>query len=132
MELYRQAADEVKEQVAAAATAPASGEAAVDAAETRAELENAITVNETGGVRYVNGKTFVRQSVLRTAGGQLVELWVDTLFEAGMQIETVVFGSPRYFELTKQPPMAQWLAISSELVIVVGQGKVIRITNAQP
>lgn len=132
VDLYRRVADAVEEEIAAYAAAPASGEGAVTAAETRSELANAINVREAGGVRYVGGKTFVRQSLIQTVEGQTVALWVDTRYTEGMAIETVTFGSARYFELAKQPQTAQWLAISPELIIVTAPGKALRITTVQP
>jgi Ca-activated chloride channel homolog len=127
--LYSQAADAVEKEVTAAAAAPASGEMAVAAAETRSALANAVTVRETGGVRYVNGKTFVRRSIITQANGQTVDFWIDTSYVDGMPVETVVFGSQRYFELARQPQLAPWLAISSELVLMIAPDKAIRVTN---
>jgi hypothetical protein len=43
----------------------------------------------------------------------------------------VPFGSERYFVLARQPGMAAWLALSPELVIVLKDGQVIRITSGQ-
>jgi Ca-activated chloride channel family protein len=129
--LRDRADDEVRESVAAAAAAPASGEGAVAASEARSQLAHAVTVRETTGVRYVNGKTFVRQAQVRGGDGQLHDLWVDTAYSEGMKVETVQFGSTRYFSLLRQPEMAAWLAISPEVVIVVGPSAAIRVTTVQ-
>lgn len=129
--LRDQADDEVRESVAAAAAAPASGEAAVAASEVRSELANAANIRETAGVRYVNGKTFVRQAQVEGVDGRLYDLWVDTTYSEKMKVETVLFGSTRYFALLRQPEMAAWLAISPELVIVVGPNEAVRVTTVE-
>jgi Ca-activated chloride channel homolog len=126
--LRDRADDDVRERMAAAAAAPASGEAAVAASEARSELANAANVRETAGVRYVNGKTFVRQAQVRGGDGQLHDLWVDTSYSEEMKVETVQFGSTRYFALLRQAEMAAWLAISPEVVIVVGPNAAVRVT----
>ena len=126
------AADNVESKVAAAAAAPASGAAAVSASEARTALETATNLQTQPAVRYVNGKTFTRQGGVTTPEGAALELWVDTLFSEKMSIETIVFGSERYFALLKQPAMTRWLAISPELVVVVDKDKAIRITTVQP
>lgn len=129
--LRERAEEEVHASASAAAEAPASGEAAVAASEARSDLANAVNLQEHQGVRYVAGKTFVRQSVVTTKAGQQYGLWVDTRYEEAMRVETVRFGSPRYFSLARNPQMAAWLAISPELVVVVGDGQAIRITIAE-
>jgi Ca-activated chloride channel family protein len=130
--LYAEGVDAVERKVDAAAAAPASGAAAVADSQARTQLETATNVQEHQNVRYVNGKTFTRQGVVTTKDGQTIQLWVDTLYREKMQIEKVVFGSERYFALAKQPQMARWLAISSELVVVVDKNKAIRITTVEP
>jgi len=129
VELRAQAETEVAMKVQVAADADASGAAAVAASETRNELINAQTLQETGGVRYVNGKTFTRQGMIERADGQRVEFWVDTLYRAGMKLETVSFGSERYFALARQPALALWLAVSPEVLIVIKPGQAIRVTS---
>jgi Ca-activated chloride channel family protein len=123
--------DSVYAQAQAAAAAPASGEAAVKASETRSALREATQVAENQAMRYVNGKAFVQQEVVTTPDGQAVALWVDTQYTPSMALEKVRFGTPRYFELLKQPNLARWLAVSSELIVVVEKGKAIRISNSQ-
>ena len=83
-------------------------------------------------MRFIGGKTFVQQGVVTTPDGQPLALWVDTSFAATMQIETVLFGSERYFALAQQPTMARWLAISPELIVVTAPDKALRITTVQP
>jgi Ca-activated chloride channel homolog len=126
--LRAQAEDEMATNARAAASAPASGEAAVAASEARNALVNAATVDETGGVRYVGGKTFVRQALVTSADGQTYELWVDTGYSPGMKLETVPFGSERYFALAAQAELAPWLALSPELILVLDEGSALRVT----
>jgi Ca-activated chloride channel family protein len=126
-DLRADAAEEVGDTAAAVAAAPASGERAVAASETRNQLANAATVQETGGVRYVGGKTFVRQSLVTRSDGQSYELWVDTQYRAELELELVRFGSERYFELAAQSELAPWLAVSPELILVLDDGHAIRV-----
>lgn len=125
-----QAAATVESKIAADAAAPASGAAAVSASEARTELETATNLQAQQAVRYVNGKTFVPQGWVKTTDGAQVQLWVDTRYTDKMKLETVVFGSARYFSLSRQPQVAGWLAVSPELVLVVDKDKAIRITTA--
>jgi hypothetical protein len=53
---------------------------------------------------------------------------VDTSYSGEMKVETVQFGSTRYFALLRQAEMAAWLAISPEVVIVVGPNAAVRVT----
>ncbi len=127
--IYAQGANAIASKVDAAAAAPASGAAAVAASEARTQLETATNVQENQSVRYVNGKTFMQQGVVTTKDGRTVKLWVDTLYTDKTPIEKVVFGSDRYFALAKQPQLTRWLAISTELVVVIDKNKAIRITT---
>jgi len=45
-----------------------------------------------------------------------------------MSMETVLFASPRYAQLAADPAVRPWLALSSELVLVV-DGRALRITT---
>jgi Ca-activated chloride channel family protein len=130
--LREKAEDEVAEYAAQSAAAAPSGEAAVVASEARAALSDADMVHESTGVRYVNGKSFVRQAILQTAQGEALELWVDTLYHERMALETVFFGSPRYFALARQPHLTPWLAVSPELILVLDEGHAVRVTVAPP
>ncbi len=111
-----------------AAAAPASGAAAVAASQERNALETAATVQEHENVRFVNGKTFVQQGLIQAASGEAVGFWVDTVYTNAMPLENVVFGSAQYFQLASDSDMAQWLAISPEMVIVEANGTALRIT----
>jgi len=125
-----QAAATVESKIAADAAAPASGAAAVNASEARTQLETADNLQAQQAARYVNGKTFAPQGWVKAADGTQVQLWVDTQYTEKMKLETVTFGSERYFALSKQPQMAAWLAVSSELVLVVDKDHAVRITTA--
>lgn len=115
----------------AAAAAPASGEAAVTASETRTALREAVNVVESQATRYLQGKTFLSRKLVTRSDGKVVEFWVDLRYTESMKLETVIFASPRYFTLLKQPHWAQWLALSSEMIIVTDGNQAIRITNDQ-
>ncbi|MCC9075324.1 VWA domain-containing protein [Litorilinea aerophila] len=119
----------VAAEAEAVAALPAAGEAAVVASQARSQIAEATVVPEHEAVRFVNGKTFGRQGQVPGPDGEGLILWVDTAYEESMAVETVIFGSPRYFQLAEDPDMAQWLAISPELVVVVDAGHAIRITT---
>lgn len=110
--------------------APAAGEAAVAASQARAALQQAEVAVETAAtVRYVAGRSFVLRSYLAEEGRRGAgSLWVDTGFVETMAVTTVVLGSDAYFDLLAEPEMAQWLAISAELVVVTGPESAVRVT----
>ena len=122
---------ETKAAVEGAAYAAASGEEAVVAAKVRDELQNAVQVAENHAVRFVAGRSFSQQGVVITPTGVQLPLWVDTRFTAKMQVTTVSFGSDCYFKLAARPELTQWLALSSELLIVLDDDHALRITSAQ-
>lgn len=124
--LRERAEAEVAMSADQAAAAPASGEKAVAASEARSALYDAETVAESRGVRYVNGKTFVAQTI--QPAGKPVQQWVDTLYDPAMPTETLRFASDRYFELAEQAELSAWFALGPEVVIVVGDGQALRIT----
>ena len=108
--------------------APAAGEAAVAASQARAALQQAeVAVGTTATVRYVAGRSFVLRGYLTEEGSEGA-LWVDTGFVETMAVTTVVLGSDAYFDLLAEPEMAQWLAISAELVVVTGPESAVRVT----
>ena len=108
--------------------APAAGEAAVAASQARAALQQAeVAVGTTAPVRYVAGRSFVLRGYLAEEGSEGA-LWVDTGFVETMAVTTVVLGSDAYFDLLAEPEMAQWLAISAELVVVTGPESAVRVT----
>lgn len=126
-EMRRAADAAVSMAVEEAAEAPASGEKAVFLSAARQEMEQAETVDEQQGVRYVAGKTFVQQGTMTGPDGASYPFWVDTLYAEGMAQETVIFGSDAYFDLAAQADVARWLSISPEL-LVVHDGKALHIT----
>ncbi|MCE7981301.1 MAG: VWA domain-containing protein [Caldilinea sp. CFX5] len=111
----------------------AVGQSAVAASEQLDQLANAAVVESTQNVRFINGRTFVERTVERT-GAEGVDnrgltLWVDTLYNSDMQLETIGFGSDCYFALAQDPQVAEWLALSSELIIVRDAQTALRITT---
>jgi Ca-activated chloride channel family protein len=80
-------------------------------------------------MRYVGGRTFALRAYITADDGSRLELWVDTQYDEAMKVTTVEFGSDAYFDLLDEPNMAQWLAISSELIIVTGEESAVRITT---
>lgn len=113
------------------AAAPAAGESAVAASQARSELQQATTVREGApALRYAGGRTFTLRAYLPDAAGTRLPLWVDTTFDEAMTVTTIAFGSDAYFALLDaQPGMAQWLAISPEMIIVTGEHSAVRITT---
>lgn len=117
------------EAAAEMAAAPAAGEAAVTASQARIALQQAqIASADSGELRYVAGRTFMLRSYLPGADGPTRALWVDTTFDETMALTTVEFGSDAYFALLDDPTLAQWLAISSELIVVTGEDTALRVT----
>jgi len=104
------------------------GEEAVTASKARTELRYAEQVKESRTVRFVAGRAFTEQGTVRTPDGRTLELWVDSLYDETMDMETVLFASPRYAELAADPAVRPWLALSSELVLVM-DGQALRITT---
>ena len=113
------------------AAAPAAGEAAVEASQARGALQEAEAVHEQPAqVRFVAGHSFMMQSLVQAPDGEVFELWVDQAYKEGMPTTVVEFGSETYFALLDVPGMAQWLALSPELVVVTGDNEAIRVTTA--
>lgn len=110
------------------AAAPASGADAVAASEIRSDLVNAANVRPNAEVRYIAGKTFIQEALVEGPDGQTAVRWVDTAYNEEYETETVIFGSERYFALARQPRLAPWLALSTELIVVV-EGKALHITR---
>ncbi len=111
------------------AAAPAAGEAAVVASQERSALQEAETVREQAEqMRFVAGRSFAMQSLVQAPDGQVLELWVDQAYTPGMRTTTIEFGSDAYFALLDEPGMAEWLALSPELIVVTGEDEAIRVT----
>jgi Ca-activated chloride channel family protein len=115
------------EAVAAAPT----GAAAVEASIALNALQGVETVVQEDAVRYAAGRTFQRQGQVMDATGRTLDLWVDTTYREDMALETVLFGSDAYFALLDQPDMAEWLALSPEIVIVTGENTALRVTTVE-
>ena len=107
-------------------------EAAVKAAEQRAALSSAESAQQTEDVRFLGGKTFARRGYAPGAGGEPVAFWVDTAYTEDMPLETVEFASDAYWALLDQPNAAEWLSLSSEMIVVLEDGTALRITSAAP
>mgnify|MGYP005847935313 CR=1 FL=1 len=117
------------EAAASMAAAPAAGEAAVAASQARTALQQAQTVGESShDLRYIAGRTFMLRSYLPGADGETRALWVDTTYDDAMELTTVEFGSDAYFALLDDPTLAQWLAISPEMIVVTGEETALHIT----
>ncbi|MCP4165550.1 MAG: VWA domain-containing protein [Chloroflexi bacterium] len=101
------------------AAEPASGERAVSSSEARSALREADRAVESQGTRYVGGKSFSFQGMVTRPDGTASEFWVDHAYKTSMPVQPVLFGSEAYFELAAEPDVAQWLAISPELVLVI-------------
>lgn len=110
--------------------APAAGEAAVAASQARIELQQAETVRQTPSeMRYAGGRSFVLRAYVTAEDGSRLALWVDTQYDEAMEMTTIEFGSDAYFALLDDPDMAQWLAISPELIVVTGDESALRVTT---
>lgn len=112
--------------IAESAAADASGVQAVEASKARTELAEAEAPPESGQVRYVAGKSFVRKGEVQAADGSDYALWVDATLDEGMTPRPLVFGSEEYFALAQDPQVARWLALSPALVLVI-DGKALQI-----
>ncbi len=108
-----------QDQIVGMAQAESSGRAAVQASQARTQLNDAEAAPEDRRVRYVAGKSFVRQGNVQAADGTLVELWVDTALDESMTPRPIVFASPAYFVLAGDRQVAEWLSVSPALVLVI-------------
>jgi Ca-activated chloride channel homolog len=110
---------------AAGAAAPVSGEAAVDRADTAANLaaaeapaavEMPLSAGSAGQpvVRSTGSKTFVFR------GWEGVDTWIDTRFDADQHTpQPVAFASDSYFSLLDAAPeLGQYLALGPRLLVV--------------
>jgi len=112
------------------AEAAASGADAVVASEERAFLANATNAREEQSVRYVAGKTFVQRGWVEGAGGTAQPFWVDTAWDGETEPRLIAFGSEAYFDLLEGgDALGEWLAVSADLVIVLEDGEVVRVTT---
>lgn len=106
-----------------------SGEVAVKMSEAISDLSSADLINEGQNVKYLGGKSFVNRGIVIDPQKNRLTLWVDLLYNKDMQVETVQFGSDCYFALLQTPGLAEWLALSPELIIVRNEHQALRITT---
>ncbi|HXF62201.1 MAG TPA: VIT domain-containing protein [Caldilineaceae bacterium] len=118
-------------EAARMAEMPASGAPAVEASEAQNDFQAAVTVEDAEQMRYVSGKTFVRQGMVTGPQGEMLEFWVDTAYRSEYGLSWVLFGSDAYFALAQDPAMAAWLSLSPEMVVVLPEGQAIRITTSE-
>ncbi len=112
-----------------ATMAQESGESAVKMSEEISVLNSTAVVSEGQAVKYIGGKSFMRRGTVVDEQKKRLTLWVDLLYNDEMQVETVQFGSSCYFALLQQPGLAQWLALSPELIIVRDDNHALRVTT---
>lgn len=105
------------------------GQAAVTASERLDELANASVIQSAPEIRFMNGRTFIKRTVLEGPEQTELTVWVDTLYTEEMQIETVPFGGDCYFALAQAPQLAAWLALSPDLIVVRDGQTALRITT---
>jgi Ca-activated chloride channel family protein len=110
---------------------PASGAEAVAASQAQNAMQVADTVADAEQMRYVAGKTFVRQGSISAPSGETLGFWVDTTYTSEMGLQWVLFGSDAYFALAAEPGVAEWLSVSPELVVVLPDGRAVRITTSE-
>jgi Ca-activated chloride channel family protein len=125
---------EVEKRVEAAAEAlmempqaPASGAGAVQESVARQALRSADTLAATGegtqGLRHALDKAFAYQ-----AG-----LWVDTAYRDALPRQELSFGSKAYFDLlSTHPEWAPYLAVSSNLIVVLDGTAYVITDSGQP
>ena len=106
-----------------------SGEGAVKMSEAISDLSSAARVGEGQSVRYIAGKSFLNRGIVADGQNNRLTLWVDLLYNQAMQVETVEFGSDCYFALLQTPGLAEWLALSPELIIVRNEHQALWITT---
>ena len=113
----------------AASMSQQSGEVAVKMSEAISDLSSAARVGEGQSVRYIAGKSFLNRGIVADGQNNRLTLWVDLLYNQAMQVETVEFGSDCYFALLQTPGLAEWFALSPELIIVRNEHQALRITT---
>jgi hypothetical protein len=74
-----------------------------------------------GPSKLISGRLFV------FSGGR----WIDQTFKKDMDILKIRFGSDAYFKLLElKPDLKKFLAIGTDVIIVVGDGKAISIESS--
>ncbi len=105
------------------------GQQAVEASVGLDQLANASVIEKDQNIRFINGRTFIGRRVAEGADQTELTLWVDTLYTEDMVLETVQFGGDCYFTLAQEPPLAAWLALASDVIIVRDATTALRITT---
>jgi Mg-chelatase subunit ChlD len=95
-----------------------SGAGAVDTSETLAKLKAAEVEKAGGGVRRVEGKTFLfRQGV-----------WTDSEVDGKGTVLALKFGSDAYFQVVRQyPDLAKFLALGQEVTVRVKPALTLKV-----
>ncbi len=103
-----------------------SGAGAVAASRAQRKMQEATSVDERAGVRFIGGKSFFQQ------GGQ----WIDTAFDAAKSArpERITFGSDAYWKLVGQASkisaeLPKWLSLGDSVIIAL-PGRTIEIVPA--
>ena len=125
VEVEKQVGASAIQELAAAAEAPAAGEAAVQESLAREALRSADVAasgEPASGVRSVLDNAFAYQS----------GLWVDTTYRTDQPKQELAFGSDAYFALlAEHPEWAPYLAVSPNLIVTLdGLAYVITATGA--
>lgn len=108
-----------------ALSAPASGQAAVEASRATKTLRRADSLPSTApgdanGIetRYMGGKTFYKRG----------DVWTDADYDVAKypKPRVIKFGSTEYWTLARDAQTAKWLAVG-EKIVFVSNGEAIRI-----
>ncbi len=130
IEFNSQAKVETASRIQLYSDASASGEVAVAASEANQVLLSADVVEAAApqqALRFVGGQTMMNQAQV-AASGVVSNLWVDTRYRPEMSVETIQFGSDRYFELAQQAEIAHAFAMSPEVIVVTGENNAVQVT----
>ncbi len=117
------------EEAARVAEMPESGAAAVAASEAQNAMQTTTAVRDAERTRFAGGKTFVQQGMVVSADGIATPLWVDTTYGDQQPMKWVLFGSDEYFELAEDATTAEWLSVGAEVVVVMPDDTVVRVTT---
>jgi Mg-chelatase subunit ChlD len=95
-----------------------SGAGAVAASKAVGQLKEAEREEQLGGVRRVEGKTFLFRD----------GAWTDTEVDGKGTVLPVKFGSDAYFQIVRQhPELAKFLALGQEVAVRVKPGLTLRV-----
>jgi len=126
----------------AAASARVQQEVGADAvamSETIGELQTSNIAQENQRAKFIAGRTFIPHHVVESDQNHLLTRWIDTRYNEKMKLQPVLFGSDCYFALLTMTqsemqeaegnPLAAWLAVASELIVVLDNGQALFITT---